>query len=132
MRLAQNDRPKLTRAQRVRVFDANDGRCHICGLKIKVGEEWDAEHKTPRWKGGSDDLSNLAPAHKGRSSCHAEKSAEEATERAKSDRVRANHLGIPKTPKGRPIPGTKRSGVRVCFDGRVLDRKTGEPLRRRP
>ncbi|MFC0282420.1 HNH endonuclease [Camelimonas abortus] len=111
-------RKSLTAAQRVRVFDAAGGVCHICSLRIQVGEPWDVEHCKPLWLGGADEPSNMRPAH---IRCHAVKTAGEAKTRAKTDRVRAIHLGI--KPKSRnPIPGSKASGWKRRMDGTVVRR----------
>lgn len=95
-------RRPLTRLARVRIFDAAQGICHCCGLKIHAerGEVWDLEHVKPLWLGGADTEENLRPAHV---SCHAMKSAGERTVKAKADRIRANHLGIRKSKS--PIRG---------------------------
>ena len=84
-------RRPLSRLARVRIFDGTEGRCHLCGLTIVVGERWEVEHCKPLWLGGADDESNMAPAHV---HCHAAKSAGEKTIKAKGDRIRARHLGI--------------------------------------
>lgn len=86
-------RKPLTAAKRVRIFDANEGRCHICKYKIQVGQAWEVEHVKPRWLGGDDDEDNMRPAHV---ECHKDKTADEAPVRAKGTRVRARHLGIKK------------------------------------
>lgn len=107
-------RRPLTRAKRVRIWNAANGICHICKLPIDgTKDKWDAEHIKPIWLGGADDESNMAPAHK---RCHAPKTAQEAAPRAKSNRIRARHMGIRKT-QPRPIPGTKASGWRHRMDG---------------
>lgn len=92
-------RKTLTKATRVRIFDAARGLCGLCGLPIKVGEPWQADHKKQLWAGGEDDEANLQPAHV---ACHAVKSSADAPLKAKTDRVRANHLGV-KTPPVRPL-----------------------------
>lgn len=106
-------RKSLTKLQRVRVFDGNGGRCHLCSLAIKVGEAWQADHVQARWKGGTDAIGNYRPAHV---HCHAVKSAAETTERAKSDAVRARHIGariMPDKPiPGQPLPTTRRAANR--------------------
>jgi 5-methylcytosine-specific restriction protein A len=102
-------RRTITPAKQVRIFDANGGCCHICELKIQVGEPWDVEHIKPLWLGGADDESNMKPAHRW---CHQGKTSAEAPVRAKSNRVRARHLGIARKP-------TKFRGWRK-MDGTVV------------
>ena len=91
-------RHRLTSNQRVQVFLNAKGVCHICGIRIaaETGEKWDVEHRKPLWLGGKDAIANMAPAH---IHCHRAKSNEEAPVRAKSDRIRARHLGIRKERK---------------------------------
>lgn len=102
-------RKSLTPAQRVRVFDGNGGICHLCNLPIHAerGEKWEADHVEARWKGGTDKIGNYRPAHV---ACHAAKSAEETTSRAKADAVRAKHINARTAPE-RPIksPGFAKS-----------------------
>jgi 5-methylcytosine-specific restriction endonuclease McrA len=105
----------LTKAMRARIFWAHEGRCYICSKTIFVAEQWDVDHIKPLWLGGKDAESNMKPVHIG---CHAGKTVEEAPVRAKSNRVRAKHLGLRKA-KGRPMPGTKASGIRKRMSGRV-------------
>lgn len=114
------DRIRLTRRQRVRIFDAAHGICHICRQIIAIGQRWEAEHKIPLWAGGTNDESNLAPAH--RFPCHEEKSGKENTDRSKADRQRANHLGIPKP--GKKLPAGRRSSITKKLNGSVVERKS--------
>lgn len=113
-------RKPLTRLQRVRIFDAANGRCCLCPLKIHAerGERWEAHHVVPLWLGGADDPSNMAPAHK---ACHDRESASDNPERAKTDRMRANYLGIEK-PNIQPLPFGKRSGFKKTMRGEVVAR----------
>jgi 5-methylcytosine-specific restriction endonuclease McrA len=37
--------------------------CHLCGEGPRPNDPWVADHLLPRMFGGSDDISNLAPAH---------------------------------------------------------------------
>ena len=112
-------RRSLTRAQRVRIFDAHNGRCHICGQKIDgVREQWDADHVVPRGLTGSDDLKEYAPAHK---DCHKAKTKEDNRTVKKAVRARAKHLGIK--------PASKwQSKYKRKMDGTVVLRATGEPV----
>lgn len=86
-------RKSLTRAQRVRIFDAAHGVCDICGAPIRVGEPWHVEHPIPHAMGGSDNPSELRPVH---ILCHGIKTGRDVRAIAKSTRVRAKHLGIKK------------------------------------
>lgn len=83
-------RRAITKALRVRVWQASNGACHLCGLTIKTGEPWHVEHKKPLWLGGEDVEANMASAHL---DCHAGKTAQEAPIRAKTNRIAAKHIG---------------------------------------
>lgn len=115
-------RIRLTRAQKVKVFNDAKGLCHICKMKIHAerDEKWDVEHVVPLWLGGPDDLKNLAPAHK---ACHREKTDGEASVRAKTDRQRANHLGIPKP--GPKLPAGRNSDKTKTILKGVQPRRSG-------
>ena len=91
-------RRSLSKAMRVRIFDSTGGVCHLCKLKIAIGEAWEADHVKPLWAGGEDDERNMAPAHV---DCHATKSQGDAAPKAKADRQRANHLGVTNAPAKR-------------------------------
>jgi 5-methylcytosine-specific restriction endonuclease McrA len=92
--VGKDDDAKPPRTVRARVFRHHEGRCHISKRKIAAGEPWDLEHIVPLWKARPGENlnreSNLAPALK---VPHAEKTATEATERAKADRIHAKHYG---------------------------------------
>jgi 5-methylcytosine-specific restriction endonuclease McrA len=83
-------RRSMTALRRARIFDAHEGVCHICGLKIAVGDAWDAEHIIALEISGDDSDENLAPAHK---DCHRTKTADDAGLIAKARRVHAKHIG---------------------------------------
>lgn len=88
---------------KLRVFEREDGICHISGRKIKPGERWDAEHvialcnwlPTPDAPHGNRET-NIKPAL---SSKHPEKTARDVAEKAKVARKRSKHLSISK-PRG--------------------------------
>ena len=100
-------RKPLTRVQRIKLFDGHGGKCCLCDIVIQAerGEKWIVEHIKPLWLGGADDQSNMAPAHE---RCAIAKTVSEAPVKAKSDRVRARHLGIKK--RKRTIPGKRFNG----------------------
>lgn len=65
-------RPTISPARRARIFEAHDGRCHICGQKILAGQAWDVEHRIARGLTYDDSDENLAPAH-ANAECHGAK-----------------------------------------------------------
>lgn len=99
-------RKAFTALQRLKIFEAAKGVCHICEQKIQVGEAWDVEHKRPLSMGGTNDPANVAPAHL---KCHSAKSGKETTDRAKCDRIRAKHIGAHKPSGFRKLPGFKHN-----------------------
>lgn len=83
-------RKHFSRTDRVRIFDLNGGKCHICDMKIQAGDVWDLEHIVP-WELTRDDSDqNVKPAHK---ACHKEKTADDVAGIRKADRIRAKHIG---------------------------------------
>lgn len=97
---------------RDRIFLRAHGKCHITGRRIMPGDEWELEHIKPLSMGGEHRERNLAPALK---ESHKLKTAQEATARAKADRVRRKHLGLwpkSKTPlRSRGFPKTRPEEV---------------------
>ena len=92
-------RRTISKAMRIRVFDAAGGVCHLCKLPIKVGEAWEVDHEKPLWMSGQDIETNMRPAHV---DCHATKSKGDAAPKAKTDRQRANLIGV-SSPPAKPI-----------------------------
>lgn len=54
-------RRKITKAQRMMVYNKYGGKCAYCGKKIRY-EEMQVDHIKPLYLGGADDESNWAPA----------------------------------------------------------------------
>jgi 5-methylcytosine-specific restriction enzyme A len=98
---------------RVRVFERHDGKCYLTGVKIMPGDKWEIEHVIALCNGGEHRESNLAPALK---NAHKIKTCKDMGIKKKIARVRKKHLNVHK-PRGRPLPGTKRSGWRKPFYG---------------
>lgn len=95
------DDSKVPDSVRLRIFRDAKGLCHISGRQIQAGEEWQLEHVVPLWTvptragevSGLHREKNLRPALKG-AGAHGDKTAEEATARAKADAAAKRHLGI--------------------------------------
>lgn len=84
-------RRSLSTTQRVRIFEAHGGVCHLCEGKIQIGQPWDVSHETPLEMGGADDETNMKPAHR---VCHrAHTAAVDVPQIARAKRRQAKHLG---------------------------------------
>lgn len=83
-----------------------------------AGDLWDVDHVVALVNGGKHCESNLAPALRDK---HREKTKADVAEKSTVYRKRAKHLGL--RPKGRPMPGSKASGIRKRMDGTV-ERRT--------
>ena len=116
---AVEPRRRLTAKQKVEMFLRHDGKCCVCGEKINsVHEAWD-EHVNPLWLNGDNTADNRAPAHE---KCARDKTSREARQRSGVRKVAAKHLGA-RTPKTRPMPGSKKSPWKKKMDGTVERRK---------
>lgn len=89
--IAKNDNQAIPPRVRLRIFDREGGKCHICKLEIKTAESWDADHILALANGGKHAEANLAPAHK---HCHIAKSSADVKTKAKIAAVRKRHIGI--------------------------------------
>jgi 5-methylcytosine-specific restriction endonuclease McrA len=103
---------------RLRIFNRCGGICHISHRVIRAGEAWELDHILALVNGGSHRESNLAPVLK---CAHKEKTKEDVALKVKNNRKRMSFLGIKK--RGRPIPGSKASGLKKGFDGIVRKRQ---------
>lgn len=100
---------------RLRVFEKDKGICQ-CGCKIKImGALWETDHTQAIINGGQNRESNLRTLL---AKHHKVKTAADVREKSIVRRKRMKFLGIaPK--KGRPMPGSKASGLRRRMDGTV-------------
>lgn len=104
---------------RQRVFLRHGGRCHIAQRKIRAAEPWDIEHviAVRDWtgEGHGNRESNLAPAIRDK---HRVKTAQEATERAGTDKAFAKHYGT----RGEKRGGLTHPTLKKRMDGSVVRR----------
>lgn len=81
-------RPSMSKARRLRIWEKEGGVCYLCGKKVQAGELWDAEH-VKAWELFRDDSDeNLKVAHK--LICHKEKTDRDIKIIRKSDRQAGN------------------------------------------
>lgn len=81
---------------RLRNFEQHGGMCHLCSLKIQVGQKWQTDHVVALINRGKNDELNLAPAH---DDCHKAKSADDVAEKASVSAKRKKHLGMKRPSK---------------------------------
>jgi len=98
---------------RLRVFRDKGGVCAICTVKIRA-KRWVCDHHKAIINGGENRESNLQPIHEG---CDRKvKTPADVGERKINDRVASKHLGVKKR-KGRPMPGSRDSGIKMKIGG---------------
>lgn len=110
---------------KLRVLKRFNFRCYLTGIEIKPGDHWELEHVRAIINSGENRESNLAPALK---TAHRAKTRIDLAIKKKRDRSQKRRFGITK-PK-HSIPGSKASGVKRCFDGTVICRRTGRIISR--
>lgn len=121
-----SNRREFTDKQKVEIFQRANGCCERCKRKVvgKLRPHYD--HSTPD---AVADKSKPLTSKDGQllcSDCHDKKTNEQSwgpaskgdkTEIAKTDRIIRKAAGVKK--RGRPLPGTKASGMRKRMDGTV-------------
>jgi 5-methylcytosine-specific restriction endonuclease McrA len=85
-------RGSMTPQRALRIFQAADGRCHICERKLGPADDWEVEHVIALENGGTDDDANLAPAC---SWCHADKTTDDHAQAGHGRRMAVRHV-VPK------------------------------------
>jgi len=113
--IAGNDNTSLPDRVKLRILDHYQRCCAICHRAIFPWEKWGFDHIIALANGGSNREKNLQPLC---ASCHKKKTRSDLAIKSKITRTRKRHLGLRKA-KGRPLPGTKASGIRKRFDGTV-------------
>ena len=113
-------RRPMTPARRLRIGEAADWICCLCGFEIDpVRQAWTVEHKLALGLEGPDDDDNCGPAHE---KCRREKDKIDVAMMAKADRAKARHTGG-KTPPRKPMAGSRASPFRKRMDGTVERRR---------
>lgn len=100
--------------QRLRLFEAHGGRCHLCTRLIRAGEKWDVSHARPLALLGEDGGDNLKVAHR---ACHKVQTVEDQGRIAKSKRMKAKHVGAFRSAS--PMPGSRASKWKRKMNGRA-------------
>lgn len=111
---------------RLRVFDREGGKCHICRQPI-IGKKWAMDHVTALINGGENREKNLKPVH---IACHAEKTKQDVAEKAKVAATRKAHLRIVDAPTMQSAPFQKSR--KAARRQQVAASKLPIPPRKRP
>lgn len=114
--IAKHDDQKVPPRVRLRIFERENGICHLSGRKIMPGDLWDLDHGVALCNGGEHRETNLFPALRDK---HREKTAEDVAIKAKTYAVRSKHVGI-----------KKRSGFATNKNGAFKKRMDGSVVRR--
>lgn len=120
----REDRTEFSAKVKAQAFERSGGFCEKldaegkrCGLKLQTGK-FRYDHILPDWLGGEATLENCCVQCL---ACDAPKTAADQTRIAKTKRQHLAHIGA-KARKGRPIPGSKASGISKKFSGEVVRR----------
>ena len=108
------DRKSISPMRRLRIWEQNDGRCHLCERKIQSGELWDVSHDRPLALLGEDGGDNLKVAHR---DCHKGQTVEDMARVTKAKRQALKHHGLGKSRN--PMPGSRGTRFKKHLDGRV-------------
>jgi len=57
------DRAGISASERQQILESADFRCHVCGLPIFPGQEWEVSYLRALEVGGKDTHANRRPAH---------------------------------------------------------------------
>ena len=88
--------------------ERNNWSCQSCGHPLSRQRRLNIDHKIALINGGENRENNLQPLCR---NCHGDKTAADVREKSLIYRKRVRAAGLRK-PKGRPMPGTKASGIR--------------------
>lgn len=80
----------IPRRVKLRIFDRCGGRCGLTGKKLRTGE-FDFDHIKRLRDGGEHRETNIHVVWRPK---HREKTAQENSDQADADRIRAKHLGL--------------------------------------
>lgn len=98
------ERRSISPMRRLKIFEANGGRCHLCERTIRAGEPWDVSHDRPLALLGADDGDNLKVAHR---TCHKVRTGEDMAQITKAKRQKLKSLGIKRPSSFHRPPGVK-------------------------
>ncbi|TXN24006.1 HNH endonuclease [Methylobacterium sp. WL9] len=114
-------RKPLTASQKLALYDEQKGICPLCGLFMVAGKKLIDEHLRPLGLGGTNDFGNRAIVHEACADAKTHGPRGDIARIADAKAQKRAALGF-KTRKGRPMPGSRASGLKRGFDGTVTRR----------
>ena len=115
-----SNRKEFSRKTMRQAFERARGRCERCQIVLRPGMRREYDHRITDYHSKRNDLYNCQVLCQ---NCHALKTKKDRKHIAKSERVLYTGAGVrSKTLKGKPMPGTKASGIKKKLDGTVLKR----------
>lgn len=109
-------RLEFTQKTKDAAFDRCAGHCECCGVKLSAATGVEYDHIIRCELRPDNSLGNCSPVCR---NCHANKTYKhDIPQAAKGKRIRAKHRNADQK-RGRPMPGTKRSGLRKRMNGNV-------------
>jgi 5-methylcytosine-specific restriction endonuclease McrA len=96
------ERRSISPMRRLKIFEANGGRCHCCERLIRAGEKWDVSHDRPLALLGADDGDNIKVAHR---ACHKVQTETDMVQITKAKRQALKHRGIKRPTSFNRPPG---------------------------
>ncbi len=119
--IADNPDQSIPPRVRLRVFERANKRCVECTRQIRGGD-WQADHVVALINGGEHRESNLQCLC---TECHKRKTAGDVAEKSAIYGTRLKEARIKRPSPWRPMPGTKRSGIKKRMNGIVERREPG-------
>ena len=120
-------RGRMTPQRALKAWERHKGVCVNCHQRIDgAREDWFCEHILALDNGGTDDDANIGPAHY---RCKRKKDASDKKTAARSKASKKRHLGI--STSRAPLPFGRDDPRKRKMDGTIVDRRTGEPWRRK-
>lgn len=89
--IGRTDDSAIPKIVKLRVLLRYEGRCYKTGHKFRPGDKIEFDHVKALCNGGENREGNLAPIL---GAAHKVKTAADVAERAKTDRLKAKHLGL--------------------------------------
>lgn len=102
---------------KLRVFHRGGKCCAGCGRPLGPADRKICDHKIALINGGENRERNLQTL--GATCCNPNKTAEDVAEKSAVYQRAIRHQGFKPKSNWRPMPGTKRSGIRRRMNGRV-------------